>query len=80
MTQRHIIMGRDRRHVETERDRWLSEHPEIQLLRQSSPKPERSLLARVGGRNVPRISIEVEYVYRQPLLRVSAGRASGRIR
>jgi hypothetical protein len=75
MTQRHIILGRDRRHVETERDKWLAEHPEVELLSQYPPKAEHSLLARIGGRDVPRISIEVEYVYRQPFLKVSAGRA-----
>lgn len=78
MAQRHIILGRDRGHVEAERDKWLAEHPEVQLLREHPPKTEHSLLARIGGRDVPHVSIEVEYVRRQPLLKVSAGRAFGR--
>lgn len=76
MTQRHIILGRDRKHAETERDRWLSKHPEFEILREFPPEPEQSLLARIGGRNVPQVSIEVEYSYRQTILRVSAGRGS----
>jgi hypothetical protein len=65
MAQRYTIMGRDTRHVEAERDRWLLEHPEVVLVREYPPTPERSLLAKIGGKDVPRISIVVEYAYRQ---------------
>ena len=64
MTRKHIILGRDKGHLEAERDRWLSEHPDFELLREYPPKIEQSLLARIGG-NVPQVSIELEYTYRQ---------------
>ena len=54
--------GRNRRDAEAQRDRWLSEHPEAKILRVSPVKPEiRTLLMRIGGQDVPRVSIEVEY-------------------
>lgn len=62
MRHQQIILGRNRRDAEAQRDRWLSEHPEIKVLRVHGPKPEpRTLLTRIGGRNVPRVSIKVEY-------------------
>ena len=61
MTRKHIILGRDKGHLEAERDRWLSEHPDFELLREHPPKTEQSLLARIGGKNVPQVSIELEY-------------------
>jgi hypothetical protein len=67
MTRRHIILGRDKGHLEAERDKWLSEHPHFELLREHPPQTEQSLLARFGGRNVPQMSIEIEYTYRPPL-------------
>ena len=63
MTRRHIILGRDKGHLEAERDKWLSQHPDFELLREHPPKTEQSLLARIGG-NVPQLSIELEYAYR----------------
>ena len=63
MTRRHIILGRDKGHLEAERDRWLSEHPDFELLHEYPAKTEQSLLARIGG-NVPQVSIELEYAYR----------------
>jgi hypothetical protein len=68
MTRRHIILGRDKGHLEAERDRWLSEHPDFELLREHPPKIEQSLLARIGGKNVPQVSIELEYAYRSQLV------------
>ena len=59
MTRKHIILGRDKGHLEAERDRWLSEHPDFELLREHPPKTEQSLLARIGGKNVPQVSIEL---------------------
>jgi hypothetical protein len=62
MIQQQIILGRDRRDAEAQRDRWLSEHPEVKILRVHAPRPEpKTLLTRMGGRNVPRVSIKVEY-------------------
>ena len=62
MKQQHIILGKNRRHAEAQRDRWLSEHPEAKILQVSPVRPEApTLLMRIGGRDVPRVSIEVEY-------------------
>jgi len=62
MAQQRIILGKDRQDAEVQRDRWLSEHPEIKIVRVHPPRLEpRTLLTRIGGRNVPRVSIEVEY-------------------
>jgi hypothetical protein len=64
MRQKHIVLGRDLREAQAERDKWLSEHPDIAVL-QEHPRAEPStLLVRIGGRNVPRVSIEVEYEFR----------------
>lgn len=68
MKRRHIILGRDKGHLEAERDRWLSEHPDFELLREYPPQTEQSLLARIGGRSVPQVSIELEYTYRTGLI------------
>jgi hypothetical protein len=72
MKRRHIILGRDKGHLEAERDRWLSEHPDFELLLEHPLKAEQSLLARIGGKSVPQVSIELEYTYR-PRLVNSAG-------
>jgi hypothetical protein len=65
MRQKHIILGRDALEAKAERDRWLAEHPRVQILHEHPPKPEpRTLLLRIGGRNVPRVSIEVDYEIR----------------
>jgi hypothetical protein len=65
MRQKHIILGRDKREAEAERDKWLSEHPDIAVLQEHPPRAEPStLLVRFGGPDVPRVSIEVEYEYR----------------
>lgn len=62
MRQTHTILGKDSRDAEAQRDRWLSEHPEVRVLRLYPPRAEpQTLLTRIGGRGVPRVSIEVEY-------------------
>lgn len=58
----HIFLGTDRRNVEAARDRWLAENPTIKVLRVHKLKREpQSLLTRIGGRNVPRVSMTVDY-------------------
>jgi hypothetical protein len=62
MSQKHIILGRDRHDAETRRDRWLSEHPKVKVLQVHPARAEpETLLTRIGGWNVPRVSIEVDY-------------------
>jgi hypothetical protein len=60
--KQHMILGKDRRDVEARRDEWLSENPAIKVLRMHRPKREpESFLTMLGGRDVPRVSIIVEY-------------------
>jgi hypothetical protein len=60
--KQHVILGRDNDDAEAWRDRWLSENPSIKVLRVHHPKREpETWLTRLGGRNVPRVSITVEY-------------------
>jgi hypothetical protein len=62
MKHQHIILGRDRSDAEAQRDRWLAEHPDLKIVHVHAPAPEpRTLLMRIGGHNVPRVSIRVEY-------------------
>jgi hypothetical protein len=62
MIRKHIILGRDGRDAEANRDRWLSENPQVIVLKAHPPKAEpTTLLTRIGGWNVPRVSIEVDY-------------------
>ena len=58
----HLILGIDKQDAERRLDIWLAENPAIKVLRVHQPKPEpHNLLTRLGGRNVPRFSITVEY-------------------
>ena len=58
----HIILGIDEEDVEKQKDLWLSENPAIKVLRVQQPRREpHNLLTRLGGRNVPRFSITVDY-------------------
>jgi hypothetical protein len=60
--KQHVILGRDDDDAVAWRDRWLSENPSIKVLRVHHPMPEpESWLTRLGGRNIPRVSITVEY-------------------
>ena len=61
-TKQHMILGKNRRDVEARRDEWISENPHITVVRMHRPKREpESLLTLFGGRDVPRVSIIVEY-------------------
>jgi hypothetical protein len=58
----HVFLGTDSGDAEALRDRWLSENPTVKVLRMHPPRREPlSLLVRLGGRNVPRVSITVDY-------------------
>jgi hypothetical protein len=60
--KQHIILGIDKRDVEEQRDRWLSENRAIKVVRVHPLRREpQSFLMRLGGRNVPRVSIAVDY-------------------
>jgi hypothetical protein len=58
----HIILGIDKHDAEEQLDLWLSEDPAIKVLKVHQPRREpQNLLMRLGGRNVPRFSITVDY-------------------
>ena len=60
--KQHVILGRDDDDAVAWRDRWLSDNPSIKVPRLHHPTPEpESWLTRLGGRNIPRVSITVEY-------------------
>jgi hypothetical protein len=62
LLKEHVFLGTDSGDAEALRDRWLSENPTIKVLRMHPPRREPlSLLVRLGGRNVPRVSITVDY-------------------
>jgi hypothetical protein len=62
VVKQHVILGINRRDVEEQRDLWLSENPTIKVLRVHPLRREpQSLLARLGSRNFPRVSITVDY-------------------
>jgi len=62
-TKQHMILGKNRRDVEARRDEWISDNPGITVVRVHRPKREpESWLTRLGGRDVPRVSIVVEYI------------------
>jgi hypothetical protein len=58
----HIILGIDKHDSEEQLDLWLSENPAIKVLKVHQARREpHNLLTRLGGRNVPRFSITVDY-------------------
>ena len=58
----YLILGRDERDAEALRDEWLLENSAFRVLRVHHPKDEpRSLLMLIGGRDIPRVSITIEY-------------------
>jgi len=58
----YLILGTDRRDAENQRDIWLSQNPAIKVIKIHRVKREPStLLARIGAKHVPRVSIMVEY-------------------
>ena len=60
--KQHMILGKNRRDVEARRDEWISENPHVTVVRVHRPKREpESWLTLLGGRDVPRVSLIVEY-------------------
>ena len=59
-----IFLGTDKQDAERQIDLWLSQNPEIKVIRIHEMKREPlSLLTLIGGRRVPRVSITVEYQF-----------------
>jgi hypothetical protein len=64
--QERLILGTDKRDAESQIDLWLEQNPDIKIVRIHEMKREpSSLLTLIGGRNVPRVSIKVEYQHHE---------------
>jgi hypothetical protein len=61
VVQEHLILGVDERDLQNEIGRWLTENPDKKVLEAIIQQEPRNLLARIGGRNVPRFSMLVRY-------------------
>lgn len=60
----YMILGKDDREVEEQRELWLKAHRGIRIIRVHPPKPEPpTLLTRFGGKHVPRVSILIDYEF-----------------
>jgi hypothetical protein len=60
--KQHMILGKNLQDLEARRDEWISENPHITVVRVHPPKREpESWLTLLGGRDVPRVSLIVEY-------------------
>jgi hypothetical protein len=61
VVQEHLILGVDERDLQVEKNRWLTENPDIKVLETIIQKEPPSLLARIGGKHVPRFAMLVRY-------------------
>jgi hypothetical protein len=61
VVQEHLILGVDERDLQVEKSRWLTENPDMKILKTIIQKEPPSLLARIGGKYVPRFSMLVRY-------------------
>ena len=59
--QEHLILGVDERDLQIEKSRWLTENPGIEVVETVIQQEPPSLLARIGGKYVPRLSMLVRY-------------------
>jgi hypothetical protein len=59
--QEHLILGVDERDLQIEKSRWLTENPGIKVVETIIQQEPPTLLARIGGKYVPRLSMLVRY-------------------
>ena len=72
--QECLILGTDRWDAERQINLWLSQNPDIEIVRIHEMRREpSSLLTLIGGRNVPRVSVTVEYQTHEEDARTDAG-------
>lgn len=58
----HLILGTDARDIEEQKQRWLEENPQIEIIESGDVRREpASLLIRLGGKRIPRFSILLQY-------------------
>jgi hypothetical protein len=61
VVQEHLILGVDERDLQIEKSRWLTENPGVKIVETIIQQEPPSLLARIGGKYVPRLSMLVRY-------------------
>jgi hypothetical protein len=59
--QEHFVLGVDEGDLQVEKNRWLTENPDLEILETIIQQEPPSLLARIGGMYVPRFSMLVRY-------------------
>jgi hypothetical protein len=58
---RHVLLAINESHLLLQRETWNAGNPGVRVVMASVPSRETSLLARWGGKNVPRFSMEIEF-------------------
>jgi hypothetical protein len=61
IVEEHLILGVDERDLQIEKSRWLTENPGIEVVETIIQQEPPTLLARIGGKYVPRLSMLVRY-------------------
>ena len=75
--EEHLILGVDERDLQIEKSRWLTENPGIKIVETIIQQEPPSLLARIGGKHIPRLSMLVRYHSEAPLSPSSPSSPSG---
>jgi hypothetical protein len=58
----HLILGTDAHDIEEQKQRWLVENPQIEIIESGDIRREpSSLLIRLGGKRIPRFSVLLQY-------------------
>jgi hypothetical protein len=65
--EEHLILGVDERDLQIEKSRWLTANPGIEVVETIIQQEPPSLLARIGGKHIPRLSMLVRYHSEAPL-------------
>jgi hypothetical protein len=60
----HFILGKNEDDLIKQREMWVAGNPGVIVIWASAPSPEpRTLLVRLGGKNVPKVSMVIEYEF-----------------
>jgi hypothetical protein len=61
VVQEHLILGVDEHDLQIEKSRWLTENLCIKVVETIIQQEPASLLVRIGGKDLPRLSMLVRY-------------------
>lgn len=59
--EEHLILGVDERDLQVEKSRWLTDNPGTQVVEIIIRKEPPGILARIGGKYVPRVSMLLRF-------------------